>query len=100
MKLNLVFSMISPIEVNKNKLYKFIDIRQMINFEVMKCYNLLFPLKGIKTNIGFYSFFPILISFIVAIFFVYFTEFKRIENQINDIILAKNITNSERKKYE
>ena len=99
-KLNLVFSMISQIEVNKNKLYKFIDIRQMINFEVMKCYNLLFSLKGIKTNIGFYSFFPTLISFIVSIFFVYFSKFKRIENQINDIILAKNITNSEKKKYE
>ena len=80
-------SMISQIEVNKNKLYKFIDIRQMINFEVMKCYNLLFSLKGIKTNIGFYSFFPTLISFIVSIFFVYFSKFKRIENQINDIAI-------------
>ena len=92
--------MISQLEVNKNKLYKFIDLRQMVNFEVMKCYNLLFSLKGFKTNIGFYSFFPTLISFFVAIFIVYFIEFKRIVNQIDEIFSAKKIINSERKTDE
>ena len=63
----------------------------MINFKVMKCIKLLFSIKGIKINIGFYSFFPTLISYIVALVFLYLYEFKRISNQIIEIISVKKI---------
>ena len=71
-------SMISQIKVDKNKLYKFIDLRQIINFRVMKCIKLLFSIKGIQSNIGFYSFFPTIIAYIVALFVFYLKEFKKI----------------------
>ena len=84
-------SMISDIKVNKNELYKYIDLRQMINFNVMKCFNLIFSIEVFKNNIGFYSFFPTIISYIVALFIVCLIEFKRISKQINDIISSKKI---------
>ena len=84
-------SMISQIKIDKDKLYKFFDLKQMVNFKVMKCIRLLFSIKGFETNIGFYSFFPTLISYIVALFILYLIEFKRITEQINEIISVKKI---------
>ena len=84
-------SPISQIKVDKNKLYKYIDLRQMVNFKVMICFNLLFSIEGIITNIGFYSFFPTLISYIIAIFILPLIEFQKIMEQIDEIFSAKQI---------
>ena len=83
--------MISGIKVDKNKLYNFIDLKQMVNFNVMKCFNLIFSIEAFRNNIGFYSFFPTIISFFVALFILWLIEFKRISKQINEIISAKKI---------
>ena len=105
-------SLISDIKIDKSKLYDFIDLKQMVNFNVMKCYNLIFSLEIFKNNIGFYSFFPTIIAFFVALFVLWFKEFKIIKTQIKEIILAKKIggntnnkitesgINSEKKKIE
>ena len=63
----------------------------MVNFNVMKCFNLIFSIEAFKNNIGFYSFFPTIISFFVALFILWLIEFKRISKQINEIISAKKI---------
>ena len=84
-------SMISQIKIDKDNLYNFIDLKQMVNFKVMKCIKLLFSIKGFKTNIGFYSFFPTIIAYIVALIILWLIEFKRISNQINDIFSVKKI---------
>ena len=86
-------SIISQIKVDKNKLYKFIDLKQMANFKVMKCINLLLSIKGFKDNIGFYSFIPTLLSYIISLFVLVFIEFKKIKKQIHGIISAKKFLN-------
>ena len=91
-------SMITQIKIDKDKLYKFIDLKQMINFKVMKCIKLLFSIKGFKINIGFYSFFPTIISYFAALIILYVIEFKRIANQIIEIISVKKIIRSSLKK--
>ena len=63
----------------------------MINFKVMKCMNLLFSIKDIKTNIGFYSFFPTIIAYIISLFLYCLLEFKIISGKINEIISSKKI---------
>ena len=93
-------SMISEIKVEKNKLYNFLNLKQIANSKVMKCIKLLFSIKGVKTNIGFYSFFPTLISYIIALFIFYLIEFKRIKKQINEIISAKKIMKYSKYKTE
>ena len=84
-------SLISEIKIDKNKLNKFINIKQFANFSVMKCLKLLFSIKGIQTNIGFYSFLPLIITYIITLFIFYLKELKRIMNQINEIIAVKKL---------
>ena len=87
----ITLSMISDIKVDKNNLYKFINLKQIINFDVMKCMKLLFSHEGLKNNIGFYSFFPIIIIYIITLFIFYLKEFKEIMNKINEIIAVKKL---------
>ena len=50
--------LISEIKIDKNKLYKFMDIKKIANFDVLKCYKLIISKVGIIKNFGFYLFVP------------------------------------------
>ena len=82
-------NLVSDIKVDKTKLYQFLDIKKIANFDVMKCYNLLLSIDGIKGNIGFYLFFPPFIMLFISIILFYVKEFKTIKQQISDIVYAK-----------
>ena len=67
---------ISEIKINKEKLRKnFVDIKNIVNLNVIKCYKLLFEKDEIITNIGFYIL--LIIIFIYIICSIYFLH-KRI----------------------
>ena len=74
--------MISEIKVDINKLYKFMDISKIANVNLMKCIKLLFSKKDIINNIGFYTFFPVIISYLVSIIIWNIKEYKLIKKQI------------------
>ena len=80
---------ISQINIDKNKLYKFMNINTVANFVVMKCYRLFFSIKGIKRNIGFYSFIPIFAMYFICIFIFYLYDYKNLKEKINEIVFAK-----------
>ena len=84
-----ILNTISHIKVDKNKLYKFMNIKNIINFKVMKCFKLLFSKRGFIINIGFYCFFPTIIVYITSIIIFYVKEFESIKIQINEIVYAK-----------
>ena len=86
-KLLILKRLITP----KIIVYKFINLKQLANFDVMKCIKLLFSIIGIKTNIGFYSFFPTIIVYIITLFIFYLKELKRIMNQTDEIIAIKKL---------
>ena len=65
------------------------DITQIANFKVMKCIKLFLSKKGIIINIGFYSFFPVIIAYLVSIILFNIIEYKSIIKQIDEIVLAK-----------
>ena len=91
-------TMMSDLSVDKAKLYKFMNLKTIANFKVLKCMNLLFSKKGIVKNIGFYSFIPTFIMYFVCIFILYIKELKVIKYQINEIVFAKrNIRYVDRK---
>ena len=81
--------LVSEIKIDKDALYKFADLKNLINFDVMKCFNLFFDRKKIVRNIGFYIFFPTLIMYIVCIIIFYVKEYKLVKVQINEIVSAK-----------
>ena len=81
--------LISEIKIDKNKLYKFMDIKKIANFDVLKCYKLITSKVGILTNIGFYLLLPTFIMYFVTFFIFYIKEFDLLKKIINDIAYAK-----------
>ena len=91
-------SSLSEIIKNKNKLLKkFVHIKSSINIFVMKCYDILFCLKGIKNNIGSY----ILLSIIfisICCFVIYLFKGNNMINKIIDKVvqIKKNQFNNKK----
>ena len=83
--------LVSEIKVDKEKLYKFMDIKKIANFDVLKCWRLVMSKEGIITNVGFYMFIPAIICFFITIFFFYLKDFKKLKFQIDEIIQAKKL---------
>ena len=80
---------IADIKINKMKFVEnFIDINNIVNIQIIKCYKILFSKKGIINNIGFYLVIPILIFHIISIFIFYIYQKKTIFDKIDDIIFA------------
>ena len=65
------------------------DIKKIANFDVLKCWKLITSKEGLIKNVGFYLFFPALITYFLSVIFFYVKEYKILKNQINDIIYAK-----------
>ena len=88
---DLVFNIpfASQISVDKDKLYKFMNIKNIANFKVMVCINLFFSAKGIKENIGFYCLLLTLIVYFVCLYYFYSKEYKQIKIIVNEIVFAK-----------
>ena len=71
---------------DKDKLLNsFIDIENMINLEVIKCYSLLFTKDGIIKNIGNYIMLFTIFIFIISLFIFIFKGYDSLMNQINMI---------------
>ena len=83
------FPFISDIKVDKNKLYKFMDIKKIANFNVLKCYRLVFSKVGLVINIGFYIFTLIAIVYFICIVLFYKRDYIIIKNIIKDLAYAK-----------
>ena len=79
---------ISEIKIDKDKLYKFANIKNIANFGVLKCINLLIVKDRMIYNIGIYAFIPTLIAYIVfLVLFVKF-DFKIIKEKIKELLWA------------
>ena len=88
-EINITVPLVSDITVDKDLLYKFADIKNIINFQVMKCYRLLLSIKGLTTNIGFFTYIPSFIMYFICLFIVALKGFKMLKQNINDIVDAK-----------
>ena len=78
-------------EINKNKtllLRGFKDIKNILNFNIMKCYYILFSIDGILNNIGFYIISSIILLYFICIILFYKIDYPKIKNQISDIIFV------------
>ena len=82
--------LISEIIIDKNKLYKFMDIKNIANFNVLNCTNLLFSKRGLIVNIGFYIFIPTFIMYFICAIIFYKKEYDIIFKSINALFYAKN----------
>ena len=82
---------ISEIKSDKSKLYSFDEIKKLANFDVLRCTNLITTKEGLIKNIGFYSFMPTFIAYIVCVLLFYKKENKIIKGIIDNLVYAKKI---------
>ena len=95
----------ADMKIDKDKTFKnFIDIKNVANINILKCYKALFSKKGFRHNIGSLTIIPIFIFHIICIFIFYKTQLDKIKDKINDIIFGiknwKLYINSKRKKSQ
>ena len=81
--------LVSEIKIDKNKLYKFMDIKKIANFDVLKCWKLITSKVGIISNLGFYFFIPTFITYILCVILFFSKDYPYIKNQIKDVAYAK-----------
>ena len=88
---------ISEIKIDKSKFLKgFVDLKSIINIDVMKCYELLFSKKGFTNNISNYIILPIIILFFTSIIIFPIKGYPGIKKQIQGIIdIMKKYENNE-----
>ena len=85
-------SLIDYINIDKNKLFKnLVNIKNIANINILKCYKKLFSINGIRKNMGFFIFIPIIIFHIICIILFYYKYFNLIQGKIKDIVYG--ITN-------
>ena len=89
----------ADMKINKDKLFdNFKNIKNIVNFKFLVCYNILFSKKGIIKNFGFYILILIFIFHIIAIFIFIIKHYPLLKKKINNIVLFK--TNGKDIKYK
>ena len=86
--------LMSEIVINKEVLYdKIKSLKNIINLNIMKCYNTLFTKEGLINNIGSYIMISILLLIINNIILFVIKDFDSLISQIHNIISYKNKAN-------
>ena len=76
-------------KIDKEKLFKnFIDINNIANINILKCYQTLFSKNGIKKNLGFLIIIPIIIFHFISLILLLTKSLTIIKNLIKDIIFG------------
>ena len=75
--------------INTTKLYEnFADFKNIINFNILVCYKILFTKLGLLRNIGSYIIAVIIIFHIICIIIFYMKQLRTIFKKIKDIIFG------------
>ena len=74
-----------------NFIYKFEISMKATNFNILKCYKLLFSKEGLKKNIANYIILLIIILFIVSAIYFYVKGYDLIWNEINEVLENKSL---------
>ena len=74
---------------NKKDFFKnFIDIKNIANISILKCYNIVLNIENIIKNYGFYIIGFIMFLYILTIFIFRYLSFKKIKNDLSNILVA------------
>ena len=103
--IKIKFPLMSEIEINKDKLLiNFINIKSLININVIKCYKQLFDKEGLKNNLGNYIIGSIIILIIILSVLFKVKGYNIIKSKIYGIIKViievNKITNNPPKKHK
>ena len=81
----------ADMKINKKKLLdNFKNIKNIVNFNILKCYKVLFSKKGISKNVGFFILIAIITFHSIALFVFYLKEFDLLIYKIKYLFFYKN----------
>ena len=90
--------LISEISFDKNIIIdKFKNFKSLANINILKCYYLIYN-KNLIKNIGFITFCPVIIFYIISIFIFWLKDIKKIYKIIKDIKVRKKDQGNQKKK--
>ena len=93
--------LISEISFDKNIIInKFKNFKSVANINILKCYYLIFNKKYFTKNIGFITFCPVIIFYIISAFIFFFKDIKKIHKIIHDIKVNKKDKGNKKKKKQ
>ena len=82
-------SSFAEMKIDKKKLLdNFKNIKNIANFNILKCFHVLFCKKGISRNIGFYILISIILFHTITLFEFYLKGLNALMNKIKEIIFA------------
>ena len=94
----LSIPLLDDIKFNKKDLYKsFINIKNMINLNVMKCFKEVFNKKSLKNNYGFFIVLLIILFYIICLFIFRFKSYIKLLTIISEIVFSLKAKNFEEK---
>ena len=80
--------------INKNKLLdNFKNIKNIVNFEFLKCYKKFFNKEGILNNIGCYILLVVILFHLIAILVFFIKQFSLLKKKIKNVISFKKNEN-------
>ena len=83
---------INEIKFNKTRLYNsFTDVKNIANILILNCYNIVFKLKNLKSNIGFLFFVGIILLYIISLVIFVSKGFSSLIKIFYEIIQAKEL---------
>ena len=76
------------IKFNKKDFFKnFIDVKNIFNVNIMKCYKTVLKIKGLLNNYGFFFISFIVLLYIVTLIIFYFISYKKIKKEVKNIYM-------------
>ena len=83
--------LISEIIINKDKfINNLVNVKNVLNLNIIKCYKVLFTKEGLINNIGSYTILSILFIYIISIFLFIFKDYYILNAKINQLIANQN----------
>ena len=78
------------IKFDRQRFYNnFLNLKDIVNLKIMKCYHVLFTKEGFENNIGCYIIVPIILMHIACTVIFYKNEYKKIIYKIKAIVYIK-----------
>ena len=84
----------------KDYLKSFIDVKNFANLNILKCYKIVFQIKSLIKNYGFFILSFILLLYFITLFIFIFKSYKRLKKDVIKIINYKNLENEKKEEIK
>ena len=85
---------LNEIKIDKDKLKANLNLKNLINLQVLKCYKKLFTKKGLFHNIGSYILLSIIFLYIIGLIYLILKDYSILKKDIEDLFYSSSNINN------